>query len=183
MPISAISASSDYQNSWSQSSNSVGQQCQQDFKDLGLALKSGSLSGAQQAFSALQQLMPNAPSSSSQNQTVSSATGTDSINTDVNALSQAIQSGNQADAQSDLAKLVQDIKSAKGKGHHHHQHPSIDPQSTAAKDAGSTSASSNVGTQNTAATADSGISSGIGQYLAMLAMYQSSDVSGLNVSA
>ena len=182
MSISAVSTNSNY---WSNSSNSVGQQSQQDFQELGQALQSGNLSGAQQAFSALQQLMPNASSSNSQTQTLPPLTGTNSISNDLSALTQAIQSGNQTDAQTDLTKLTQDLQSVKGKSHHHHHHhasTSLQDVTSASADSSASSSSSTSNTPTTAATSSSSVNSGISQYLAMMAIFQSSAGSSLNVS-
>jgi hypothetical protein len=186
MSISAVSTSSDYyQNYWSKGSNSVGQQSKQDFQDLGLALQSGNLSGAQQAFSALQQLLPNAASSNSQNQNLPPLAGTSSIGTDLSALTQAIQSGNQTDAQTDLAKLTQDLQSVGGKGHHHHHHhASTGSQNSAAASSDSSAGSSSGNTQSTATAPNSSAQSGISQYTALLAIFQQQSAgSSLNVSA
>jgi hypothetical protein len=147
------------------------------------ALQSGNLSGAQQAFSALQQLLPNVSSSDSQKQNLQPITGTSSISTDLSDLTQAIQSGNQTDAQTDLSKLIQDLQSVGGKGHHHHHHNSTSSQDTAAAASGSSSSSSSGNPQNTVTASESIVSSGISQYLAVLAIYQSSAGNSLNVSA
>jgi hypothetical protein len=110
------------------SSNSWKQQLQQDCQSLSGALQSGSLSGAQSAFSALMQLLPNSSSPvNSQTQTTatpsvsSSSNGTSSINNDLSALGQAIQSGNLTGAQNDFTQLTQDMQKIGG-GHHHHHH-------------------------------------------------------------
>jgi hypothetical protein len=111
------------------SSNPLRQQLQQDFQSLAGALQSGSLSGAQSAFSSLIQLLPNSSSAvNSQTQTTatssvsSSSNGTSStITNDLSALGQAIQSGNLTGAQNDFTKLTQDMQSIGG-GHHHHHH-------------------------------------------------------------
>ena len=185
MSISAVSASSNSsQNYWSKGTNSIGQQFKQDLQDLSQALQSGDLSGAQQAFSVLQQLMPNVSSSDSQQQNLQPITGTSSINTDLSALTQAIQSGNQTDTQTDLSKLTQDLQSVGGKGHHHrhYHHASTSSQDTtaAASDASSSSSSGNA--QKTTTASASGISSGISQYLATMAKYELSAGNSLNVS-
>jgi hypothetical protein len=98
-------------------------------------------------------------------------------------LTQAIQSGNQTDAQTDLSKLIQDLQSVGGKGHHHHHHNSTSSQDTAAAASGSSSSSSSGNPQNTVTASESIVSSGISQYLAVLAIYQSSAGNSLNVSA
>ena len=185
MSISTVSASSNsYQNYWSKGTNSVGQQFKQDFQDLSQALQSGNLNGAQQAFSVLQQLMPNVSSSDSQQQKLQPITGTSSIDTDLSALTQAIQSGNQTDTQTDLSKLTQDLQSVGRKEHHHHHHhhayTSSQGTTAAASDASSSSYSGNA--QNSTTASASGISSGISQYLATMAKYELSAGNSLNVS-
>lgn len=84
-------------------------------------MQSSDLTGAQKAITELQQLMPN---SSASNQTPNA------FATDLNAVSQALQSGNVSDAQADFAKLQQDAQSVQGHHHHHHHNPSASTQST-----------------------------------------------------
>ena len=131
MTVSAISTISDFNQTYqANGTTSVRQQRKQDFADLARALQAGDLGGAQQAFSALQQLMmPNATLTSSQAQAVQPTGGANSIGTDLSALSESIQSGDQIKAQSDLSKLSQDLKSVGGKRPHHHRHASATPQS------------------------------------------------------
>ena len=186
MSISGVSASFDNsQNYWSQSLSGVGKQCKQDFQALGQALQSGNLSGAQQAFAGLQQLLPNVSSSDSQKQTLPPLMGAGSIGTDLSALTQAIQSGNQADAQTDLAKLTQDLQSVGGKGrHHHHHHASATAQDPTTAGSDSSASASSGTTQSTATGSNTSINSGISQYLALLEKFQSQTAgSSLNLSA
>ena len=64
MSISSISSNADYyQSSAINGSASLKQQGQQDLKSLADSLQSGDLSGAQSAFAALLQLLPNSSSS------------------------------------------------------------------------------------------------------------------------
>ena len=183
MTVSATSTISDYNQTYQASgTTSVRQQRKQDFADLAQALQAGDLGGAQQAFSALQQLMmPNAVSTTSQAQTVQPTNGVDSIGTDLNALTQSIQSGDQVKAQSDLAKLAQDLKSIGGKKHHHHHHASATPQSDASTVSGAGSS-----TQDAAKTTASSLSINFDQFLSALALIQpvtgsSAGSSGLNL--
>ncbi len=102
------------------------QQAQQDYTQLANALQAGSLTGAQSAFAALQQLVQ--PQGGS-----NSGTSTDPITNDFNALGQALSSGNLTHAQSAFAQLesVVQVASQNGTqaqngtqvhGHHHHHH-------------------------------------------------------------
>lgn len=124
-------------------------QARQDFDQLFQAMQSGDLSGAQQAYSALQQLQPNSNSTSSTTTaaststdstasatsaaasatdaaaTSSTATAGNTIASDWSALGQALQSGSLSSAQSAFSQLEQDLQSsaqAQGAGHHHHHH-------------------------------------------------------------
>ncbi len=176
---------------------SSAQQALQDFDQLFQAMQAGSLSSAQQAFSALQQLAPNASPTgaaatatpislatdwsslgqalqsgnltSSQDaftklqqdmaavgqgpqrahhhgldkaqalysamqagaETAPASTAASAVSSDLNALKQALLSGNTTSAQDILAKLEQDLKSS-GKGSVHHHHHSVQPQTVAA---------------------------------------------------
>ena len=130
MSISSISSNSDYYQSYSTNrSNSLKQQSQQDFNSLAEALQSGDLSGAQNAFASLMQLIPNS-SSSINSQTQSAATastsnssnGTSTVKSDFSVLGQALQSGDLTSAQNDFSKLMQDMQSIGGGHHHHHHH-------------------------------------------------------------
>ncbi|MGA2227494.1 MAG: hypothetical protein ABSH41_23910 [Syntrophobacteraceae bacterium] len=87
------------QNGW--------QQVMNDFSQLGQALQSGSLTGAQQAFATLQQDMQNVgQSQSGQSQSTQQQSA-------LNQLGQALQSGDLAGAQQAFAAL-------KTSHHHHH---------------------------------------------------------------
>jgi hypothetical protein len=123
-----------YVASSSQSTLTPAQQVQQEYAQLASALRSGNLSGAQSAFSSLQQALQNqgTPNSSSTNSSGSSNT----ISNDFNALGQALSSGNLTQAQSAFSQLQNDIQSAQQssqtqktqglgalvQGHHHHGH-------------------------------------------------------------
>jgi hypothetical protein len=121
MSIPSISASTNtYQAQQTSGQNNL-KQIRQEFQDLASALQSSDLKGAQNAFADLQQLMPN---SSASNQTQNA------FATDLNALGQALQSGNVSDAQADFTKLQQDAQSVQGHHHHHHHNPSVSAQST-----------------------------------------------------
>ena len=123
MSISSISASTKaYQAYQTSGQNNLGQ-FRQEFQALASDLQSGDLTGAQQAFAAVQQLLPN---SSAGNQTQNGQQGSNQnpFATDLNALGQALQSGKVSDAQEAFAKLQQDMQSVQGRHHHHHHNGS-----------------------------------------------------------
>jgi outer membrane protein assembly factor BamD (BamD/ComL family) len=114
------------------------QQVQQDYTQLASALQSGNLTGAQTAFVALQQALQSQTGSSSA-ATSSSTNSNDPIANDLNALGQALSSGNLTQAQSAFSTLQTDIQAAqqsgagtsqsqkstrvqKGEERHHHHH-------------------------------------------------------------
>jgi hypothetical protein len=118
-------------------------QARQDFEQLFQSMQSGDLSGAQQAYLALQQLQSNNTSSSttassgatasssvastastaSTSTTGSASTAGNAIAGDWSALGQALQSGDLNSAQSAFSKLEQDLQSsAQRAGHRHHHH-------------------------------------------------------------
>jgi len=103
------------QQSW----QAIKQQRTLDLSQLGTALQSGDLAGAQKAFSDLQS------TTQGQKSTTSSTTGSSSgknttLSDDFSSLSQALQSGNVTDAQTAFAKLQTDMQAQKKGGHHHH---------------------------------------------------------------
>jgi ribosomal protein S20 len=138
--ISSISSvTSSYQPTLNNWLNNLSQ-IRQGFKDLASALQAGNLTDAQNAFTALQQLLPNS-SAGNQTQNGQQGSGQNPFATDFNALSQALQSGDLAKARDAFAKLQQDIQSVQGHHHRHHHHKaSASTQSTA-----STTSSSSVG--------------------------------------
>jgi hypothetical protein len=117
MSISSVSSSySTYQPSRAQSNF---KQVRQDFSDLANALQAGDLAGAQNAFSALQQLMQRVQSDS---QSQSQGNGTQNqFSTDLAAIGKALQSGDVKSAKDALTKLQQDMQ-AGPQAHHHHAH-------------------------------------------------------------
>ncbi len=97
------------------------QQGKQDWSHLASALQSGDLASAQQAFADLQSLRPTGRGQQdSATATNGSGKGNDGSTGDFAALSNALQSGNLADAQSAFAKIQADMKAHKGGHHHHH---------------------------------------------------------------
>jgi len=119
MSISSISSVTDpYQTYQTTNGQNNFAQFRKDFQAIGSALQSGDLTGAEKAFTDLQQLMPN---SSTSNQTQNAQQNP--FATDMNALSSALSgTGNLNDAQAAYAKLQQDMQSVQGHHHHHHHH-------------------------------------------------------------
>ena len=116
MSISGITSSSYYQSNLQSPSLPKAS----NFKSLVQSLQNGDLSGAQQAYAALQQFFSTSTSSTS-----ASPTGqTSPISADFQTLGKALQSGDLSSAQQALAKLQQDGQSAiqAHGGHHHHHH-------------------------------------------------------------
>ena len=98
-------------------------QMKTEFQQLGQDLKSGNLSAAQSDFAALQQLRPQASSSTQSN---------DTITQDFNQLSTDLKAGNTTAAQQDFAKLQQDFQSQSS--HHRHHHHSSDSAGSSSSD-------------------------------------------------
>jgi hypothetical protein len=124
MSISSVSSMTNiypmYQLDQTSAQHKAGQ-FRQEFNALASALQSGDLSGAQQAFAALQKLLPSS-SAGNQTQTGQQGSGQNTFATDFNALGQALQSNDLQKAQEAFAKLQQDIQSVQGRHHHHHHH-------------------------------------------------------------
>jgi soluble cytochrome b562 len=150
--ISSISSvTSGYQPTLTDWLNNLSQ-VRQGFKNLASALQSGDLTGAQQAFTALQQLLPNS-SAGNQTQNGQQGSGQKTFATDFQALGQALKSGNLTDAQTALSKLQQDMQSVQGHHHHHgHHHGSASTQSTGSPTSNSSAQSPNGSGQNQFAT-------------------------------
>src|SRR5580704_4447677 len=82
------------------------QEIKQDFQQLSSALQSGDLSGAQSAYSAIQQVLgANSGSSSNTTSSNTSSSGPNTLQTDFAALGQALQSGDLSTAQSAFSQL------------------------------------------------------------------------------
>ena len=94
-------------------------QFKQDLQAVQTALQSGDLSGAQDAFSKLQDLQKQHASKSGSGQSGSSANSSNPMQKDMSALQSALSSGNLQDAQSAFSQLQTDMK-AKGTHHGHH---------------------------------------------------------------
>jgi hypothetical protein len=146
MSIPGISASTDPYQAYQANGQNNLKQFRQDFQDLASALQSSDLSGAQKAFAALQQLLPN-PSAGSQTSTGQQGNGQNpfsAFSADFSALDQALKSGDLKGAQDAFAKLQQDMQSVKGHHHHHHHKtsgttPTITPTTVGANDGSSNS--------------------------------------------
>src|SRR5664280_1313248 len=98
MTVDAISSSSNSNQANAMQNNY--QQMRKFLEQIGQSLQSDDLSGAQSAYSSLQQLLPT--SSANQTQTTQQ-TNQGTVNTDLNALGQALQSGDVSKAQEALA--------------------------------------------------------------------------------
>jgi outer membrane protein assembly factor BamD (BamD/ComL family) len=117
-------------------------QVRQDYAQLAGDLQSGNLTGAQSAFTSLEQTLQTQTGTNATSDTSASTTSTsssDPIANDLNALGQALSSGNLTQAQSAFSELQSDIQSARHsaesqsqslaqplrtdlEGHHHHHH-------------------------------------------------------------
>jgi hypothetical protein len=124
MSVSPVSSTGSAYSSATQSTQvSAFKQRKQDFEALSQALSAGDLAGAQSAFSALQQDLANigqGQATPPAGQT--SQTGQGSFSSALQALGQALSSGDLSGAQSAFAQLQQDIQKV-AQGHHHHHHP------------------------------------------------------------
>jgi len=114
MSVSGISSSSLF-NSSTQSIQNRMQQFRQEFQQLGKDLQSGDLSAAQADLASLEQLRPQANSTSS-------AQSSNPVAQEFNQLAQDLQSGNVSAAQKDFAAIQQNFqnKATQVHGHHHH---------------------------------------------------------------
>jgi ribosomal protein S20 len=140
-----------------QSQQTRAQQINQDFKKLSSSLQAGDMAAAQQAYSAMLQLLPNQAQSSQQ-----ATSGVSTISTDFKALGQALQSGDLSSAQSAFSQLKTDLSQngstaagsmIKGlRGHHGHHHVSSTPDS----DSSSSSSSSSSATSTSDGSGSSG---------------------------
>jgi hypothetical protein len=121
MSLSGISSSSlfSYASQNVQNQNKM-QQFQQEFQQLGEDLQSGNVSAAQTDFAALQQMMPEGSSTSS-NPLIQA----------VQQLGQDLQSENVSAAQKDYSNIQQDFQGqASTHVHNHHRHHSADYQTS-----------------------------------------------------
>ena len=113
-------------------------QFRSDFASLLDAVKSGDMSAAQLALTAVQNDRASANATYSSQSTQSSSP----ISTDIQSLFDAVQKGDTTGAQQALTQLQTDAKQnapqgLHGHGHHHHHHSqSVDPTSTATDSTG-----------------------------------------------
>lgn len=113
MSVSAISSNVNVYQTTAQ--NRV-QERRADFQQLGQALQSGDLTGAQQAFAAFQQTRS---SSAAQGQSSPPSGQNNPLATDLSALGQALQSSDLSSAQKAFATLQQDMQAHQAHHHHH----------------------------------------------------------------
>ncbi len=144
MSISAVSSNSDFAQPNDQSSVA---QAQQYFRQLAMTLQSGNLSGAQKAYTGLQNLLQ-AEDSTSQDPAANQANTR--VKDDFAALGKALSSGDLSQAQSKFSKFRTDLQSlsstaapsqgiaAAHPAHHHHK-PESGSSSTTDADAQSPS--------------------------------------------
>lgn len=118
MLVSEINSNTNIQQANNQQTKS--RQIRDDFQQLEQALKSGNLSGAQQAFAALQQLMPNL-SLGNKIQNGQTSSNQNLFRTTFNAIGQALKSGNLSEAKAAFTKLQQDVQLI-NKGRHSLNH-------------------------------------------------------------
>ena len=140
MTVSSVSSTL---NTYQPDVQSAWRQRTQDFKALQTALQSGDLSGAQQAFAAMQKDQQN----SSQATQASSASSQNSQDAkDFQALQTAFSSGDLSGAQQAFAALQKDLQGTSQAGHHHHHHGgSANGTAQAASSASSATATQTVG--------------------------------------
>lgn len=110
MSLSPISFTSQSYQAWQASMS----QRREDFQSLASSLQSGDLSGAQQAYSAMESTFPNANSPiSAASSTGTSASGAaSSVQQEFAALGQDLSSGNLTQAQQDFTQLQDDFQAA-----------------------------------------------------------------------
>lgn len=132
-PASATDATSPADPSDTQSlRRSQGTQFRSDFASLLSAVKSGDMSAAQQALTAVQ----NDRAASSTTYSSQPAQGKGQVSTDLQSLFAAVQKGDTSGAQQALTQLQTDAqqqaqtRGAQGHGHHHHHHASSSDPST-----------------------------------------------------
>jgi hypothetical protein len=114
MSVAGISSSNFFDLTNTTLQNKI-QKSRQEFQQLGQDLQSGNLSTAQADFATLQQLNPQAQSSSA-------ALGSNPVAQEFAQLSQDLQSGNTSAAQQDYAKIQQGIQNQSTGTHPHHHH-------------------------------------------------------------
>jgi soluble cytochrome b562 len=98
------------------------QKAKSEFQQLGQDLQSGNLSAAQSDFATLQQIRPQANSTSS----TPAAAASSAITQDFKQLATDLKAGNTTAAQQDYAKIQKDIQTQPPTTRHHHHHTNSD---------------------------------------------------------
>jgi len=119
--ITGSSTTSQAQSVW-QTRMQQYQQFQQNLQGLGAALRSGSLTDAQQSFQALLQGLSTPVGAASSSSSTSTGAQQGSLAQDMKALDTALQAGNLTDAQQAFQTLTKDLQSMQQAHHHHHHH-------------------------------------------------------------
>lgn len=120
MTINALSGIySQASHSYRANSRQTGRQERADFQQLAQALGSGNLGGAQQAFSALDQLLSASSQSQGSPQNGQQGSQNNPFSTDLSAVGQALKSGDLTGAQQAFAQLQKDIQAFLGSHRHH----------------------------------------------------------------
>ena len=119
---SVFSAANPYSQSTLSTQASAFKQRQQDLQALGQALSSGNLSAAQGAFASLMKELHGLRQPQIQPTGQSTLNSLNSVQSALQALGQALSSGNLSAAQSAFATLQQDMQNAAQAHHHHHHH-------------------------------------------------------------
>jgi hypothetical protein len=150
MSVSAVSSSSSVTQT---DSRSLVNQFKQDFKQLASSLQSGDLTGAQQAYAALQQLQQSNQSGGQSSNGQQASSTNNPIQNDFAALGSALQSGDLSSAQSAFSQLQTDMKAAVQNGssgavqsaHHGHHHRHVSSASDSDSDSGATGQTATTG--------------------------------------
>jgi hypothetical protein len=123
--IMAISGVCSNTNAYQSTVQSTYKQRKEDWQNLASALQADDVTGAQNAYAALQKLQPGRSSASGSQ----GHPATNPIRADFTALGQALQSGDLSSAQSAFATLQKDVQSLQQgqgdpqvRGHHHPHH-------------------------------------------------------------
>jgi len=151
--MSSISSVSSATNPYQVSNQNGFDQTIQDFKAIGSALQSGSLSTAQSALATFQQ----AVQGNSQTPSNQPFGKNSQANADYQSLTSALKSGDLTGAQKAFASLQTDLKSAQSahKGHHHHHNSSATSSTTPSTTPSTTTSVASASSVTTSSTTDS----------------------------
>lgn len=106
---------------------STSKQVRQDFDELFQAMQANNVAGAQQAYGALQQLLPqNNAATPAATGSPDTAPAASTVAADWASLGQALQSGNMSTAQDAFTKLQSDAATAAQGQHRHHHHGGVE---------------------------------------------------------